>query len=164
MANKEQVLSLHRDNPDWSSSQIANHLGCMSEYVRATLGRANRKNFVPKKPGRHSQWTAADFEALILKREIEHKKWRVIAVEMGQPLGSCFDHYRRIMKARAPSIVPEATPIRLNFHQQLGIATQVYRVAVLDDQRMGRRYDNIGCAWNHQHNYRESITLARVVA
>ncbi|MCA1458048.1 hypothetical protein I6F35_33485 [Bradyrhizobium sp. BRP22] len=50
----------------------------------------------------------------------------------------------------------------MSLHQRLGIETQVYRVPVLDDHRMGRRFDRQSRCWNHQHPYRESITLARV--
>src|SRR5258708_36644347 len=45
-------------------------------------------------------------------------------------------------------------------HRRLGIKTYVHRQAILDDPRLGRRYDWIARAWNHQHAYRESITLA----
>ncbi len=47
-------------------------------------------------------------------------------------------------------------------HRRLGIETTVYRIAILDDHRIGRRFDSVSRAWNHQHLYRESITLPRV--
>lgn len=47
-------------------------------------------------------------------------------------------------------------------YSRLGIRTFVHRQAILDDPRLGRRYDRISRSWNHQHQYRESITLAAV--
>lgn len=47
-------------------------------------------------------------------------------------------------------------------HRRLGIRTTVYRMAILDDPRMGRRFDWIERVWSHQHRYRQSITLARI--
>lgn len=166
MANKGQVLELHHQNPNWSAAQIAEKLGCMPEYVRATLSRDRRKKS-PCEVTTHerlSLWSEADLELLVEKREIEGKKWHVIAAEMSRPLGTCSDRYYRIVRARepAPSIIPE--PRKPSLHEEMGIETQVYRVPVLDDPRLGRRYDQIGCAWSHQHRYRESITLAKVLA
>lgn len=48
-------------------------------------------------------------------------------------------------------------------HRRMGIATHVHRQAILDDPRLGRRYDVTSRAWNHQHIYRESVTLAGTV-
>lgn len=39
MANKDQVISIHRQHPDWTSSMIAEELECDSAYVRATFYR-----------------------------------------------------------------------------------------------------------------------------
>lgn len=50
MANKQQVLDLHSNEPKLTSGQIANRLGCGAEYVRATLRRNGRKLYQP-----HSQ-------------------------------------------------------------------------------------------------------------
>ena len=50
----------------------------------------------------------------------------------------------------------------ISLHKQLGIETYVHRQAILDDPRIGRRYDRATSSWNHQHPYRENITLARV--
>lgn len=47
-------------------------------------------------------------------------------------------------------------------HAKLGIETIIVRVAILDDPRMGRRFDAQSRAYSHNHLYRESVTLARV--
>jgi len=47
-------------------------------------------------------------------------------------------------------------------HRRLGIRTFNHRQAILDDPRLGRRYDRISRSWNHQHLYRENITLAAI--
>lgn len=60
---------------------------------------------------------------------------------------------RRIATARR-----RATPL----HVKLGIDTTIVRVAILDDPRMGKRFDLQSRAYSHNHLYRESITLARV--
>lgn len=39
MANKKQVIELHKKNPDLTSVDIAEQLGCDSAYVRATFYR-----------------------------------------------------------------------------------------------------------------------------
>lgn len=39
MATKQQVMDLHRANPSWTANDIANHLDCLSAYVRATARR-----------------------------------------------------------------------------------------------------------------------------
>jgi len=39
MTTKHEVIALHRRFPDWSSTQIAERLGCSSAYVRATFYR-----------------------------------------------------------------------------------------------------------------------------
>lgn len=39
MATKQQVMDLHRENPDWSAPDIAARLGCKAAYVRATAQR-----------------------------------------------------------------------------------------------------------------------------
>lgn len=39
MADKHQVLDLIRSHPDWNARRVADALGCMPEYVRATAGR-----------------------------------------------------------------------------------------------------------------------------
>ena len=49
-------------------------------------------------------------------------------------------------------------------HRKLGIETYVHRQAILDDPRLGRKYDWTNRVWNNQHAYRENITLARVFA
>jgi hypothetical protein len=45
-------------------------------------------------------------------------------------------------------------------HKRMGIETHVHRQAILDDPRLGRRYDWTERVWNHQHRYRENVTLA----
>lgn len=42
MARKHEVLALHAKG--MSSPEIAGHLGCMDEYVRATLQRAGLRS------------------------------------------------------------------------------------------------------------------------
>jgi hypothetical protein len=39
MATKDQVITLHREHPDWTAPQIAAELGCGDPYVRATAQR-----------------------------------------------------------------------------------------------------------------------------
>jgi hypothetical protein len=39
MTTKDQVINLHARYPNWSAAQIAAHLGCTPEYVRATRSR-----------------------------------------------------------------------------------------------------------------------------
>ena len=39
MANKNQVIDLHGRHPDWTARQIADELGCLTEYVRKTAYR-----------------------------------------------------------------------------------------------------------------------------
>lgn len=39
MANKHQVLALHKKHPEWSSLRIASELSCSDGYVRATFYR-----------------------------------------------------------------------------------------------------------------------------
>lgn len=39
MATKDDVIRLHRKHPDWTPQEIAEHLECMPEYVRATAKR-----------------------------------------------------------------------------------------------------------------------------
>lgn len=43
MTTQYEVLDALEDHPNWSSVEIANALGCSSEYVRATLRRRGRK-------------------------------------------------------------------------------------------------------------------------
>lgn len=47
-------------------------------------------------------------------------------------------------------------------HIKLGIETTIVRVAILDDPRMGKRFDRQSRSYSHSHLYRESITLAHV--
>jgi hypothetical protein len=39
MANKHQVIETIRAHPDWNARRVADALGCMPEYVRATADR-----------------------------------------------------------------------------------------------------------------------------
>lgn len=39
MATKSQVIDLHAANPTWTARDIADALGCLSAYVRATAQR-----------------------------------------------------------------------------------------------------------------------------
>jgi hypothetical protein len=39
MANKHEVIRLHRQNPTWAATRIADELDCSSAYVRATAQR-----------------------------------------------------------------------------------------------------------------------------
>lgn len=107
-------------------------------------------------------WSQADLDLLVHKREVEKKKYPVIAQEMGRPEGSCWRRYMQIAAARdpAPSIVPEPKHRRgVPFHQQLGIETYTHMQAVLWDPagRLGnkRRMADL-------HTYRMPITLAKV--
>jgi hypothetical protein len=43
MANKHQVLEIIAAHPDWNARRVANELGCMPEYVRATADRNHVK-------------------------------------------------------------------------------------------------------------------------
>lgn len=48
MANKQQVIELHRQHPNWGSGEIARVLDCDSAYVRATFYRNGMK--LPPRP------------------------------------------------------------------------------------------------------------------
>lgn len=39
MTTKHQVISTHLAHPDWTTSDIAKHLGCIPQYVTATARR-----------------------------------------------------------------------------------------------------------------------------
>lgn len=39
MTTWREVVAAHDEHPNWSSVQIAEHLGCTPEYVRATAQR-----------------------------------------------------------------------------------------------------------------------------
>lgn len=41
MTTKWQVIATHRQHRDWDDQQIADHLDCTPEYVRATAKRNN---------------------------------------------------------------------------------------------------------------------------
>lgn len=43
MTTKREVITAHRAHPEWSPSDIAIHLGCSTEYVRATAQRNQLK-------------------------------------------------------------------------------------------------------------------------
>jgi hypothetical protein len=43
MTTKREVIETHQQHPTWSSTMIAQHLGCMPEYVRATFMRNGLK-------------------------------------------------------------------------------------------------------------------------
>lgn len=45
-------------------------------------------------------------------------------------------------------------------HKRMGIETHVHRQAILDDPRLGRRFDWTSRSWNNQHTFRDNITLA----
>jgi hypothetical protein len=141
MANKHQVLSIFTKNPELTSAQIALRLGCMPEYVRATLSRhraAENSGYKPKahKP-RLSSWSAEDLARLVASRE-SGKRWADVATELNRPLPSCFDRYSRIVRERGPVATPvpslpkfKATPL----HQELGIETYVHMQAIACDPR-----------------------------
>lgn len=39
MTTKHDVIAAHQQYPQWTASEIAAHLGCLPEYVRATAQR-----------------------------------------------------------------------------------------------------------------------------
>lgn len=39
MANKQQVIDLHRQFPKWTARQIAERLNCTQQYVNKTAAR-----------------------------------------------------------------------------------------------------------------------------
>jgi hypothetical protein len=43
MANKHQVLDTIKAHPEWNARRVADELGCMPEYVRATADRNGLK-------------------------------------------------------------------------------------------------------------------------
>lgn len=106
-------------------------------------------------------WTEPDLETLVHKREVEKKRWAVIASEMNRPLATCFHRYNAIRLARAPSIVPQPRPGPRPLHEQLGIRTFVHRQAILCDPngRYGNSREN-----TNDHTYRVNVTLAKVCA
>lgn len=76
---KDRIMAAHRANPDWTTRQIADHVGCRIEYVRvvvrqrkgsgtsdidrkyeeSTLGRATKsKNSKSKAPARLAYYNA----------------------------------------------------------------------------------------------------------
>lgn len=100
MANKHQVLELRRSEPSLSSTGIAERLNCTPEYVRATLSRANRHNpQARRKPGISSTWTEDQIAEMVIKREVERKRWSQIAKELGRPLSTCSYQYRQYEEA-----------------------------------------------------------------
>lgn len=44
MTTKHEVIAVYRAHPEWTTRQIADHLGCLREYVTAT---ARRNGFKP---------------------------------------------------------------------------------------------------------------------
>lgn len=40
---KHDVIATHKAHPDWTCCRIAGHLGCMVEYVSATMRRNGLK-------------------------------------------------------------------------------------------------------------------------
>lgn len=51
MPTKHDVIRVHKEHPDWTVRQVADHLGCMREYVTATAKRNGltfRKVAVPR--------------------------------------------------------------------------------------------------------------------
>ena len=109
-ADKHKVADLHAQYPDMTNVDMAERLGCKAEYVRATLSRARaaarNPNRVLKAPGSRSTWSTAEADAMLRKREIEGKSWRVIGIEMGRPLSSCSCKYNqmKLEKVHPPSI------------------------------------------------------------
>lgn len=53
MTDQSQVVALHRKYPKWSATDIANRLGCMPAYVRAT-GKRRGLNFAKAKVERET--------------------------------------------------------------------------------------------------------------
>jgi hypothetical protein len=108
--NKHKVGELHAQYPDMSHADMAERLGCRTEYVRATLSRARaaarNPSRVLKPPGVRSTWSKAEAALMLHKREIEGKSWRVIGIEMGRPLSSCSCKYNqmKLEKVHPPSI------------------------------------------------------------
>lgn len=117
-------------------------------------------------------WPPADLDTLVYKREIERKKWGVIASEMSRPLGTCFHRYTKIARARDPEIVAQPEQRKQSLHEELRIETFVHRQAVLcePDGGRGRKgeygsgYDPINRCWSNNHLFRASVTLAKVFA
>lgn len=106
-------------------------------------------------------WTKEDLDMLVHKRDVEKKKFILIAAEMGRPEGSCWRRYvqiagRRPRPATPRRVKPEHVPV----HRELGIETFVHMQAVL--------FDPAGILGNKRrsgdlHTYRMPITLAKVL-
>lgn len=153
MAKKHQVLELVREHPGLSAVEMAARLGCMPEYIRATLSRkraADAKAGLPvvrKVPP--SKWSEQDLALLVQKRQ-SGQRWKQIAEEMKRPLPSCFDRYSKIVRSqRMETSIVHESPVNLPFHQQLGIKTYVHLQAMACDPR-GRAF--------------MPVTLARIFA
>lgn len=99
MATKHQVIQLHREHPDWGSTEIAARLGCMPEYVRSTARRQKIK--LPSALSARDQ----------LRRQAE--RIRKIADEAA----GVAQHYEAIVAAAKdtwqPRVVPEPQLSRL---------------------------------------------------
>ena len=50
MATKQEVIAAHRKHKAWGPSEIADHLGCSSGYVRATAQREGL--ILPRSPNK----------------------------------------------------------------------------------------------------------------
>lgn len=108
-------------------------------------------------------WSQDDLDSVVYKREVERKKWHIIATEMGRPLKTCYDRYGKVLRLRpAPVFVePAPKPKPLSLHEELGIQTYVHRQAILCDPNgvHGSRSTKCGFHW-----FRVEITLAKVFA
>lgn len=72
MTTKHEVIALHREHPDWTGGKIAAHLGCLPEYVSATLRRNGMK--LPNSG-----------QPRYLHRMVQREKFAIIAERMGAP-------------------------------------------------------------------------------
>lgn len=104
-------------------------------------------------------FSAEDLAAIVHKREIEHKKFEVIAAEIGRNVSSIHRRYQEILRARGEPV--KAAPVekqrRVMPHELLGIRTIEHLQATLD-YRCG--FDKERGEYFSPHCFRERVTLS----
>jgi hypothetical protein len=110
-------------------------------------------------------WTAKDLEDLAFKRDVERKRWDVIAVEMSRPRSSCFRRWTQMRSVAIPVDIVAPPIVSRGLHAELGIETTVTRVAVLGGPfRNVPSWDAMTRVSSDHHLYRASVTLPKVCA
>lgn len=108
MTTAQKVMDLIAEQPDLTTRQVAERLGCMPEYVRATISRrAAGLTKIRRKPGANSTWAPGEIAQLINLRDVDCLTWKEISKEMGRPLGTCSYQYGQYEDA---NIAPKRDP------------------------------------------------------